>query len=778
MRLLAIFLLLSASAFGQLWSGIINTPRATDWTGAGVTGGITLRSTICATFNPGATASQINAQLQSASCQNKVVKLNAGTYNIAALDFGGNSSVTLRGAGSNQTFITFTGDTGCQGFWSFICIGASDLGFYTDHTQPPAHAANWTAGYSVGTTVITLSSTTGLVAGMYIALDGCDTGFSGNPCTGSAVINSTGIENCSTAGVCSSEGVTTNGRDNRGQRELIQVTNVNSGTGQVTLARGIRYPNWGTINNPGAYWGNNGTSYSCCNSVEDISISANQTGDSANSANIMFAFDHDSWVKNVRSLYAPNGSPGSSTTGVAHINMYVSAHITIQDSYFYGSWQEQSEPQHYGVLAFGADDILVQNNIFQRRTVPFVADAGTGNVFAYNYAVFDRVCKASGSGGTIFCPTESPFMQVSYYLHSIGNGYLLWEGNIGPGFKADVVHGSSNLTTVFRNRLIGWEPNKTAETYANVLYPFHRFYNLIGNVEGRSGYHTTYSRSSTAGNCTGETTVYKFGCAQNSAPQNDDYTPTSVMLWGNYTVVKQSTDTPTNSGVRFVSSEVPTGLGDYPNTVPASQTLPSSFYLSAKPSWWGVSGQPAIPWPGIGPDISSGTIYTTGGTSTWTTDSVDGHANMNPAMVMYKNVMGGSADGSGGPYAFDGSLYQGTSAVPPSASLTAPLNGANVSGLTTVSASCTAGDFPIANVQFTLDSANLGAADTTAPYSISWDTTAATQSSHTLSCVCTDTSSNTGLCPNVTVTVNNNTNMAPAGFVFALNQKEQATVGQ
>jgi len=51
-----------------------------------------------------------------------------------------------------------------------------------------------------------------------------------------------------------------------------------------------------------------------------------------------------------------------------------------------------------------------------------------------------------------------------------------------------------------------------------------------------------------------------------------------------------------------------------------SQTLPASFYKSSKPSWWG-----AMPWPAIGPDVTTG-------------DGPGGHAYLtasNPAQACY-----------------------------------------------------------------------------------------------------------------------------------------------
>src|SRR5204862_298811 len=90
----------------------------------------------------------------------------------------------------------------------------------------------------------------------------------------------------------------------------------------------------------------------------------------------------------------------------------------------------------------------------------------------------------------------------------------------------------------------------------------------------------------------------------------------------------------------------------------------------------------------------------------------------------------------------------------PTVSVTAPAGGATVSGTTTISA--TASDnVGVVGVQFRLDGANLGAEDTTAPYSIAWDTTTASNASHTLTAIARDAAGNTTTAAAVTVTVFN-----------------------
>jgi chitodextrinase len=90
----------------------------------------------------------------------------------------------------------------------------------------------------------------------------------------------------------------------------------------------------------------------------------------------------------------------------------------------------------------------------------------------------------------------------------------------------------------------------------------------------------------------------------------------------------------------------------------------------------------------------------------------------------------------------------------PTVSLTAPANGATVSATTAVTA--TASDnVGVAGVQFKLDGTNLGAEDTAAPYSFSWDTTTVNNGSHTMTAVARDAAGNVQTATTITVTVSN-----------------------
>ena len=91
---------------------------------------------------------------------------------------------------------------------------------------------------------------------------------------------------------------------------------------------------------------------------------------------------------------------------------------------------------------------------------------------------------------------------------------------------------------------------------------------------------------------------------------------------------------------------------------------------------------------------------------------------------------------------------------PPSVTLTAPANGATVSGTISVTANAS-DDVSVAGVQFKLDGANLGSEDTSSPYSVSWNTTTVSNGSHTLTAVARDGPGLTTTTAPVTVTVSN-----------------------
>jgi hypothetical protein len=91
---------------------------------------------------------------------------------------------------------------------------------------------------------------------------------------------------------------------------------------------------------------------------------------------------------------------------------------------------------------------------------------------------------------------------------------------------------------------------------------------------------------------------------------------------------------------------------------------------------------------------------------------------------------------------------------PPTVSITAPANGATVFGLMAVTATAS-DDVGVVGVQFKLDGGILGNELTTAPYSVSWNTSTASNGPHTLTAVARDAAGHSTTSAGVAVTVNN-----------------------
>jgi chitodextrinase len=91
----------------------------------------------------------------------------------------------------------------------------------------------------------------------------------------------------------------------------------------------------------------------------------------------------------------------------------------------------------------------------------------------------------------------------------------------------------------------------------------------------------------------------------------------------------------------------------------------------------------------------------------------------------------------------------------PTVSLSAPAANAVVNGSSTAVSATASDNVGVSGVQFKLDGANLGAEDTSSPYSVSWNTTSATNGNHSLTAVARDAAGNTTTSTAVTVNVDN-----------------------
>ena len=122
---------------------------------------------------------------------------------------------------------------------------------------------------------------------------------------------------------------------------------------------------------------------------------------------------------------------------------------------------------------------------------------------------------------------------------------------------------------------------------------------------------------------------------------------------------------------------------------------------------------------------------------------------------------------------FRPAVQQGPDTTPPVVSITSPSNNATVSSVVTVTANAS-DNMGVTGVQFYLDDAPLGAPDTSAPYSIAWDSKTTTNNTHTLSARVSDAAGNIGQSSDVTITVFNDT-AAPTVSISAPSNNDTVT---
>lgn len=733
-RKLALILILfcfSIPSFGQLWSGIIDPSRAVDWTQAGFPGGTlpdadwaqckTMACNEVVSAGSSATVTQINAALASAPAKT-YVSVGAGTFHltgpIIVSDFANeHSNVVLRGQGANSTLFVYSGAIGggcyggdvinlegdCQfanGGEENVCTfaGASTTSTVTPGTY--AKGATFLSITNCGKTTPAVGSLSHLKVGSILIVDQLnetnDTGTIWNCDT----TVTTGSGGC--AGNGGGGGVRGNGPCNgqtcdRSQEQGFVVESISGSTVQVSP--GLYMSQWRTSQQPQAWFATN-----IINNVgvEDLSVDTTNATGFVSTFNLLAC--NRCWVAGVRSI----------DSNRSHIRILYSMHNVIRDNYLYKN--QTGGTSSYGYELAGGWNNLLENNIAQQITdsAPSCTAPCAGNVFDYNFAVDNRY---TAGNNYIFPP---------FFLHASGDAFNLWEGNMGPGFSGDNIHGTHHFETVYRNTLPGWQSQCESgsclvQTIPITLPAGDRYMNIIGNVLGQSGYHSAYQCNANS-SCEAsyhvggkDSTIYANGyvygtynasytfCLQAACTSSGSYDPLTIqylMRWGNYDVV--------TSAVRFCgnasdtgwsticanSSEVPTELPSYATAVPSygdiragQSAMPPSFYYSAKPGFLG-----STPWPVAGPDVTDGNLGTclsgpySGMAATKSSQcgkggmlgtAWAGHANANAAMTCYLNTMAGPTDGTGSVLSFNAAAcFHSGSAQPNSATASTPTSSA------------------------------------------------------------------------------------------------------
>lgn len=628
MRVLFFPLLFSCalSMIAQPWSGIIDTTRATDWSLAGVDGGIpsatwaNCDNTNCNAIAPGGagtvSASTINtaisgAQVGGVSCSASlpcVVRLRSGTFNSISSGIRiDRSNVVLRGQGADATFLNFTGTTQCPHIGDRSVV----VGICTGNNGQ--HSANWTAGFTQGTTVITVANTTSMVDGQPVFLFQTDDTSDGYPAAGDIVVCAAEASFCSSAGNLNAFDPAGSSFSQGSGYKIVSHTSTT-----VTLDHGIIMPNYRTGRSATAIWYDSDVFLQNAG-IESLSLDYSAVGASINGVMCLYCFNV--WEHGVRSV-----TDDDNNNKPHHMAFYLSYRCTAQSNYWFGPELLSGGIDQYSMSVYWCFNCLYQNNINQQRQAGLVtASAMTGSVWAYN-----------------FTPGRPDPGVVE---HAAGEMMNLYEGNVSLGHYTDDDHGSHHFETIFRNAFVG--RRYAASPFGSVqdmvqIQARGRFYNVIGNVMGDS-YITTYETTLAQSNVS----VFNLGWQGNASgagnPTSDTNVKRTLLRWGNWDSVTNATrwcGNSSNTGWSTTCSsttEVPSAITNFPNSIPATETLPSSFYLSSRPSWFR-----SVAYPPIGPDVSSGNI-----------SSMGGHANVNPAADCYLNVMSGPADGSGSALTFN-----------------------------------------------------------------------------------------------------------------------------
>jgi len=691
-----------------------------DWTansalgssGVGVPGGIPNRTSICATvqastYGNGSTDATSGIQSALNNCgaahagdvngnPGGVVLLSAGNFLIAG-QLIVPSNVTLRGAGTTAASGTVLNSkrTAAE---AVIQMG-SGVG------NAPTTVTDVTSGTSAGSTSVTVANSSGISVGTllefsepnnpaYVSIEGsqgsncswCDSSrWNGSRVRGQTVMT-TGVSGTTvsfTPPLYSTFSAATKAYNSSTAYAEGQVV-VSSGACYVftngTASSGHAPPN-------GSYW----AAMASCNpqvayhnpttvwaGVESLQVYANGTADSGGvpqSSAITSEGIYNCaycWVKGIENNYSDGD----------HVQVEESYRDEIRDSYFAGTWFHQAGQTDATVnVREKSSGVLVENNIFERLHLSVMEEWGSsGNVFAYNFSTgnFDTsVCTGTISANS-YCVT-----MMDYDLnHGAHPQFSLVEGNVGARVEADEIWGSTSHDAYFRNWMSGTtfdcNPLKDGRqnyscnsgAWTNEAIRAYEASQVYGASVGGTG--TWYE--SVIGNVLGSAAQQSLG-----TPYTSGGSPCTACQVSPTT--RLYSDQPTDLTFGYLSSGDNTGAcssrsscmafttnflhGNYDYAASAvevwqpgvTHTLPPSFTHSSQPSWWGSS----IPWPAIGPDVTSG-------------DTASGHAYLtasNPAQACWNDT----ATLSDGSRAFDPTAcYQssgsGGAPPPPPANLT------------------------------------------------------------------------------------------------------------
>lgn len=270
---------------------------------------------------------------------------------------------------------------------------------------------------------------------------------------------------------------------------------------------------------------------------------------------------------------------------------------------------------------------------------------------------------------------------------------------------------------------------------------------------------TISTTTTVTANATDDVAVNKVEFYVDGALKGTDTTASSNNYTYSLNPTSLSAGTHSLYAIAYDSSGNTATSGTVAFTVPNTDTTPPT--ISAVTAGSVTQTSATITWTtneAADSQVAYGTSTSYGSTTTLDTTKVTSHSVSVSGLtagttyhfkVTSKDASGNSASSADATFTTQAPAADTTK---PTVSITAPASNASVSGTVTITANAS-DNVGVAGVQFKVDGVNVGAEDTTSPYSTSWVTTGLTSGSHTITATARDAAGNTATSTSVTVTI-------------------------
>lgn len=566
--------------------GLLSADRSTTWNpGLNAVGGILTRTTVCKTVPPSASAVPAIQAAIDACPAGQVVQLQVGTYGIGGGDIIFlNKGVTLRGYGS-ATLLQVTAGAKVNSYipgshnGPIIIVGPQRYG---NNFHGVAGSSNLTADGAKGVTSITVAAGSNFHVGQYVLLDEksgaswqTDPGGRGKVLAApdwrvTWQLHSPGQDtddpiayNASTGAIgnCSCNDADAAAWFSRQDRPTAEIKHISTVVGNVVTFDSPLHISYRVGHVAQLSWYE--FPFVEHAGVENLKLFGGDDG------NIRFQWAGASWAKGIEDQQWLN-------EGVAMDN---TMRIELRDSYIHdAAWASPGGGGYAISLSDGSAEELIENNIVVRANKVIVSrSSGAGSVAGYNYMDEGYI---NGNGAWIEIGLNAS--------HMVGPHHVLFEGNYSFNADSDKTHGSSTYNTYYRNQLRGIRAkftNQAGGTIDDANQPgngpqrcmgagFYSYWmSYVGNVCGAAGKMAGWAQDGDF--VSGQPGIWFLGW--------DDWNPYPVDAKVKATATRHGNfDYLTNSVVWDPSN--------------SDHTLPPSFYLKAKPAFFG-----SLTWPWVDP---------------------------------------------------------------------------------------------------------------------------------------------------------------------------------